>query len=325
MSAHIVPAGTAAAVVPLVTAHHHLDHHWFVWLPRHPVYESVEVMSIESAGGHCRAVWVFFTEREGGKRQVHFFDDRPIVEHFPGSHFRPIEYERSGTPGQGQSVRVALSGLDDAPIEIAVDLADRPLSRRCTCARCVGVSERAQPVSPMVLSGAASDYETGLARAEDAFETAALDITDTWMILYTSGTTGRPKGARITYGMALFNAVHATSSVALGVDSTNLVFLPTFHAAGLHLYANPILQRSENVHADAPFDGSWGRSPSTILQVGASTPTWPGNPQHESQISTVGIICSNGGSGGACGSNRRGVPSGACPGHRSLHRQHDSE
>ena len=69
-----------------------------------------------------------------------------------------------------------------------------------------------------------------------------LDITDTWMSLYTSGTTGRPKGARITYRMALFNAVHATSSVALGVDSTNLVFLPTFHAAGLHLYANPIFQ-----------------------------------------------------------------------------------
>lgn len=62
------------------------------------------------------------------------------------------------------------------------------------------------------------------------------------MILYTSGTTGRPKGARITYGMALFNAMHATRSVALGVDSTNLVFLPTFHAAGLHLYANPIFQ-----------------------------------------------------------------------------------
>lgn len=34
-------------------------------------------------------------------------------------------------------------------------------------------------MSQMVISSAASDYETGLARAEDAFETAALDITDT--------------------------------------------------------------------------------------------------------------------------------------------------
>ena len=125
----IAPANAAAPVVPLVTAHHHWDHHWFVWLPRHRVYESVEVMSIDSAGGFYRAVWVFFTERHGGKRQVHFFDDRQIVEGFPGSHYRPIDYERSGSPGQGQSVRVALTGLDDVPIEIVVDLADRPLTR----------------------------------------------------------------------------------------------------------------------------------------------------------------------------------------------------
>ena len=125
----VAPANAAAPVVPLVTAHHHWDHHWFVWLPRHPVYESVEVMSIDSAGDYFRAVWVFFTERRGGKRQTHLFDNRQIVERFPGSHYRPIEYERSGTPGQGQSVRVALAGLDDVPIEVAVDLADRPLTR----------------------------------------------------------------------------------------------------------------------------------------------------------------------------------------------------
>ena len=47
--------------------------------------------------------------------------------------------------------------------------------------------------------------------------------------------------------------------------------------------------------------------------------------QYESQTSTVGIICSNGGSGRASGTDRRKVPSGAGPGHRSLHRQHDSE
>ena len=86
-------------------------------------------MSIDSAGDYFRAVWVFFTERHGAKRQVHFFDNRQIVERFPGSHYRPIEYERFGVLGQGQSVRVALAGLDDLPIEIAIDLADRPLTR----------------------------------------------------------------------------------------------------------------------------------------------------------------------------------------------------
>ena len=125
----LAPVNAAAPVVPLVTTHHHWDHHWFVWLPRHPVYEAVEVMSIESAGGFFRAVWVFFTERHGGKRQVHFFDDRQIVERFPGSHYRPIEYERSGGPGRAQSVRVAFTGLDDVPVEVAVVLADRPLTR----------------------------------------------------------------------------------------------------------------------------------------------------------------------------------------------------
>ena len=122
------PAGAAGPVVPLVSYHQYWDHHWFVWLPRHPVYESAEIMSIDRAGSPYRAVWVFFTERKGGKRQLHFFDDRRIVENFPGSRYRPIVYRRSGAAGRAQSVRAALNGLDGAEIEIAVDLADRPLA-----------------------------------------------------------------------------------------------------------------------------------------------------------------------------------------------------
>lgn len=122
------PAGAASPILPLVSYHQYWDHHWFVWLPRHPVYESAEIMSIDRAGSPYRAVWVFFTERKGGKRQFHFFDDRQIVENFPGSHYRPIVYRRSGAAGRAQSVRAALNGLDGEEIEIAVDLADRPLA-----------------------------------------------------------------------------------------------------------------------------------------------------------------------------------------------------
>ena len=125
----IARANAQAPVIPLVTTHDYWDHHWFIWLPRHPVYETVEIMSIDTTSNPHRAVWVFFTERAGDKRQDHFFDDRRIVERFEGSHYRTIDYERSGTPGRGQSVRVSLTGLDDLPIDIIIDLADQPLHR----------------------------------------------------------------------------------------------------------------------------------------------------------------------------------------------------
>ncbi|MCY4394172.1 MAG: hypothetical protein OXC10_03455 [Rhodospirillaceae bacterium] len=126
----IPPAGAASPVVPLVSNHQAWDHHWFVWLPRHPLYESVEIMSVERPAGGFRAVWVFFTERAGNKRQIHFLDNRRLVDAFEGSHYRPIVYRRSGAPGRAQSVRVALKGQGDESIEIAVDLADRPLTAK---------------------------------------------------------------------------------------------------------------------------------------------------------------------------------------------------
>ena len=55
----ICPAAAALEpVVPLLSVHQRWDHHWYVWLPRHPRYEAVEIMWIDSAGSPYRAVWV---------------------------------------------------------------------------------------------------------------------------------------------------------------------------------------------------------------------------------------------------------------------------
>ncbi|MGD8596949.1 MAG: AMP-binding protein, partial [Anaerolineae bacterium] len=68
-----------------------------------------------------------------------------------------------------------------------------------------------------------------------------LSYTDTWAILYTSGTTGRPKGAQVTYGNFFYNAVGMGAAIDLTAEDVNLNVLPTFHAGGLGLYAGPIL------------------------------------------------------------------------------------
>jgi len=88
-------------------------------------------------------------------------------------------------------------------------------------------------------NGRSSDYEAGMASAEGELDPPMLDLDDVWTIMYTSGTTGRPKGAQITHRMCVFNAIHCSMTVALTARSKNLVFLPTFHTGGLNVYANP--------------------------------------------------------------------------------------
>ncbi|HKU98117.1 MAG TPA: long-chain fatty acid--CoA ligase [Vineibacter sp.] len=95
------------------------------------------------------------------------------------------------------------------------------------------------PHSANLANGKPSAYEAGLAAATGDLDPPVMDLDDTWTIMYTSGTTGRPKGAQITYRMCVFNAIQCAMTVDLTAQSKNLVFLPTFHTGGLNVYANP--------------------------------------------------------------------------------------
>ena len=89
-------------------------------------------------------------------------------------------------------------------------------------------------------NGGDSDYETGLTAASGKVTPPPRDLSDVWTVMYTSGTTGRPKGAKITYQMTVFNAIQCAMTVEITNRSKNLVFLPTFHTGGLNVYANPV-------------------------------------------------------------------------------------
>ena len=68
-----------------------------------------------------------------------------------------------------------------------------------------------------------------------------------WYLLYTSGTTGRPKGVIYTYKMALANLVNIGTAIGLGAADTTLSFLPHFHTAGINLHALPTLLQGGRV------------------------------------------------------------------------------
>jgi fatty-acyl-CoA synthase len=57
--------------------------------------------------------------------------------------------------------------------------------------------------------------------------------TDVANILYTSGTTGRPKGAMQTHGNLVFNAGTVASVLGVTAADRTLVVAPMFHATGL--------------------------------------------------------------------------------------------
>ncbi len=73
-----------------------------------------------------------------------------------------------------------------------------------------------------------------LAQQEPREEVADRDEEDTVVLLYTSGTTGKPKGAELTHAnMATNAAVSAETLVELSEDDVVMGCLPLFHCFGL--------------------------------------------------------------------------------------------
>jgi fatty-acyl-CoA synthase len=86
------------------------------------------------------------------------------------------------------------------------------------------------------------DYEKALAAstAPGSFDTA-WPTDRIWYMLYTSGTTGKPKAVIQTPGMAYANAINIGQATDLTSADTTLNYLPLFHTAGINLHTLPVL------------------------------------------------------------------------------------
>jgi long-chain acyl-CoA synthetase len=77
-----------------------------------------------------------------------------------------------------------------------------------------------------------AEFARALEESEPGREIAERTAEDTAVILYTSGTTGKPKGAQLTHSNLSVNADVSTALFSLSADDVILGALPLFHAFG---------------------------------------------------------------------------------------------
>ena len=76
------------------------------------------------------------------------------------------------------------------------------------------------------------EFETLLADCAAVEDVEERKESDTAVILYTSGTTGTPKGAELTHANLLRNCILSRDLFELGADAVTLGALPLFHSFG---------------------------------------------------------------------------------------------
>jgi len=89
--------------------------------------------------------------------------------------------------------------------------------------------------------GGESDYETALARVDPILTYEPQTLDDQCLLMYSSGTTGTPKGVIITHGMMYFSASGGSGPGENTRNSVSLSNMPLFHIGGLNVSGTPAI------------------------------------------------------------------------------------
>jgi len=115
-----------------------------------------------------------------------------------------------------------------------------------------------------------------LEQADDSvgeFATVSCDADDIAAILYTSGTTGRPKGAMITHGNLSSNALALQQAWGWRSDDVLLHALPLYHVHGLFVASHCVLFGGSRMIMLNKFDSRTVMAllPRTTVMMGVPT------------------------------------------------------
>jgi O-succinylbenzoic acid--CoA ligase len=153
--------------------------------------------------------------------------------------------------GPGDRVATTLGGVDFARLlwalpRIGAVLA--PINTRLTEGERAAVLDAAQPAL-IVDEPLEIHVEPRVAVERDT----RVDPDDLFVLMHTSGTTGKPKPVELTYGN--FHASAVANAANLGVDPDDrwLCCMPLFHVGGLSILTRSVINQTEAVIHDG-FD-----------------------------------------------------------------------
>lgn len=104
-------------------------------------------------------------------------------------------------------------------------------------------------------------FESIIAEYPDSEPRAFVNLDDPHLLMYTSGTTGNPKGAVITHGNTLWNSLNGQLAFPLSSDDITLVVAPLFHIGALNIFTTPTIHKGGTIYVEKKFD------PEKVLEI----------------------------------------------------------
>lgn len=127
----------------------------------------------------------------------------------------------------------------------------------------VGAASASEPApagthafDPAQDADAGDAYEAALAASPAAPPAYTPNPDDPMILMYTSGTTGLPKGALLPHRKTLYNSRNARACFGITSDDRVLVVAPLFHSLGLQILALPALYCGAGVVIQEGFDAA---------------------------------------------------------------------
>lgn len=130
------------------------------------------------------------------------------------------------------------------------------------------------------------------------FQPVKMDFNDTAVVMYTSGTTGKPKGVMLTHFNLMATAEIWSESMSITDEDRMLISTPLFHCAACHVFMNPVMHKGGTVIIEEAFSPKGtvallqNTSPTMFFGVPAMYTILLNMPDiHEHDLSSLRLFC----------------------------------